>query len=193
MTVVGILLAAGAGTRMGVPKALVCDAEGRSWLLAAREAMIDGGCADVVTVLGAQAVQAAQLLGDSRYVVAENWVQGMSASLRAGLQEIGTSEAEAALVHVVDMPDVGADVVRRFVRHARPHALARATYHGAPGHPVLMGREHWEPILAELSGDSGARSYLQRHEVRGIACEDLASGRDVDTSDQLHTVNYAVA
>ena len=53
MTVAGLLLAAGAGTRMGRPKALVVDADGTSWLARGVEALRAGGCDEVAVVLGA--------------------------------------------------------------------------------------------------------------------------------------------
>ena len=109
--VVGVLLAGGAGTRMGRPKALVSDERG-SWLLRACVTLRNGGCDDVVVVLGAEASRARALLGDLPVEVVEaaDWADGMSASLRAGLDAAG--DADAALVHLVDLLDVGPDVDR---------------------------------------------------------------------------------
>jgi CTP:molybdopterin cytidylyltransferase MocA len=66
----------------------------------------------------------------------------MGASLRVGLAAVRATHAEAAVVHLVDLPDVGSGVVRRLVCLATPDALARAVYRGQPGHPVLLGRTH---------------------------------------------------
>ena len=49
----GVLLAAGAGTRFGMPKVL---AERGAWLRAAVAALSGGGCDEVVVVLGAAVV-----------------------------------------------------------------------------------------------------------------------------------------
>lgn len=178
----GLLLAAGAGSRMGMPKALVEDEDGRPWLTRAVDVLRDGGCADVTVVLGAAASQASALVPvGTGSVVAEDWASGMSASLRAGLVALAGSGATAALVHLVDLPDVTADVVRR-VLGAGDHAevLARATYDGRPGHPVLIGRSHWSSIVGEVAGDEGARRYLAGHPTTLVECGDLASGADVD-------------
>jgi CTP:molybdopterin cytidylyltransferase MocA len=59
--------------------------------------------------------------------------------------------------------------------------LARAAYDGTPGHPVLIGRDHWAGVIATSTGDRGARDYLKRREVVLVECSDLATGRDVDT------------
>ena len=181
----GLLLAAGAGRRMGRPKALVDD-----WLARSVAALRGGGCDEVTVVLGAEAGAALVLLEQQlesteglAAVVAEDWRAGQSASLRAGLAALTYSHAEAALVHLVDLPDVGPDVVRRMLGAADgPASLARATYGGAPGHPVLIGRDHWVPLAADLQGDQGARAYLRDHDVVEVECADLATGRDVDTA-----------
>jgi len=170
--VVGVLLAAGAGTRMGRPKALVSDDRG-SWLLRACVTLRNGGCDDVVVVIGAEAPKARALLGDLPVFIVEaaDWADGMSASLRAGLDAAG--DADAALVHLVDLPDVGPDVVARMIQNAAPEALARAVYDGRRGHPVLIGRDHREGVMQAVGGDQGARDYLVAHGVLDVDCGDL--------------------
>ena len=182
MIIDGLLLAAGAGTRMGRPKALVVGDDGTPWLHASIARLQEGGCRRVTVVLGAAADEAAQLVpADVHVVVAADWAEGMGASLRAGLVALDR-DADAVLVTLVDLPDVTAEVVRRVVAAATgPGVLARATYDGTPGHPVLIGRDHWDGVRATASGDKGARDYLAAHDVAAIECGDLATGRDVDT------------
>ena len=179
--VIGVLLAAGAGTRMGRPKALVRHEDGTPWVTATRAALLTGGCSDVVVVLGAQADRARRLVPEGRVVVADDWAQGMSASLRAGLEAVSGDDAEAVLVHLVDLPDVGERVVARILSHSAPSGLARAAYRGQAGHPVIIGRDHLRPLTASLRGDEGARGYLTEHATALIECSDLAEGNDVDT------------
>lgn len=180
--VVGVLLAAGAGRRYGGPKAL---AHGGEWLRHALEVLRDGGCEPVRVVLGAAADEAMALLPDpTPAVVAADWADGMSASLRAGLTAVAGTEADAALVHLVDLPDVGAAVVARVAALAGPGVVARATYRGRPGHPVLLGRDHWPAVVATASGDHGARDWLAgRADLVTVECGDLAGGDDRDTVD----------
>jgi nicotine blue oxidoreductase len=120
-------------------------------------------------------------------VEAVDWHEGMGASLRAGLTYLSTPEAsvEAAIVILVDTPGVGLEVVRRVIENAAPDALARATYHGSPGHPVLIGRAHWEGVVATARGDKGARDYLSHHRVIDVECGDIADGADIDTAEAL--------
>jgi len=188
---VGVLLAAGAGRRAGGPKALRIGADGTSWLLRSIAVLSDGGCDAVIVVLGCEAARAREVLVRSRIVEdpmitvveAPDWEQGMGSSLRSGLLAAGAAPWRAVLVHLVDLPDVTADVVRRLIRQAPPGtaSLARATYGGRPGHPVLIGRDHLESMMKGLNGDSGAKAYLAQHGARSVECGDLASGQDYDT------------
>lgn len=180
---VGVVLAAGAGTRMGRPKALVADADG-SWLRRAVTVLSEGGCGQVVVVLGAMADRASALLEDLdvSVVVAEDWADGLGASLAAGLRALGEHRGAVAVVTLVDLPDLVPAVVDRLLARAgtAEDILARASYDGRPGHPVLLGRRHWPPLLAELHGDAGARDYLARLGADLVECGDLAGGADHD-------------
>ncbi len=179
-SVVGLLLAAGAGRRFGGPKALAREPDGTSWLLRSVQALRP--CAEIVVVLGAAAEQAAALLPMSvSRIRADDWAEGMGASLRAGLLALTPTDHDVALVSLVDLPDVDAAVVARLVAAATgPDVLARAAYDGVPGHPVLLGRDHWAGVVETSTGDRGARDYLASHEVTLVECGDLATGADVD-------------
>ncbi len=168
-----------------MPKALVSDDRG-SWLVRGVTTLADGGCRRVTVVLGAEAERAAALLEElaepPRIVVAEDWADGMGASLRAGMRAFADSTDGFVLVSLVDLPDLVPEVVARVGTATRsPHVLARAAYDGIPGHPVLFGRDHWPGVLETAHGDQGARAYLAGREVELIECGDLASGRDVDS------------
>lgn len=186
-TLHGLVLAAGAGSRMGRPKALVHADDGEPWVARAVRVLRDGGCESVTVVLGAGAERARELVpAEADVVVAHDWSDGMSASLRAGLQALEGSTATAVLIHLVDLPDVGPDVVRRLAATGVwTGALARASYSSRPGHPVLVGRDHWAGIVASAGGDAGAREYLRSRGAAEVECGDLAGGRDVDTASGL--------
>jgi nicotine blue oxidoreductase len=178
----GLLLAAGAGTRYGGPKALARDPDGTSWLLRAVHALVQ--CDGVTVVLGAAAAEVARLLPPSvDVVVADDWQSGMGASLRAGLAAVEDAPVDGVVVSLVDLPDVTAEVVARVLGSGGgAGSLARASYDGVPGHPVLIGRDHWAGVAAAAVADRGARDYLARASVTLVDCSDLATGADVDES-----------
>src|SRR5262249_9228484 len=98
--IAALLLAAGAGRRYGMPKAFV---DGGAWLRRWVTTLTDGGCDLVLVVVGARADEVLPLVPDhAGAVLAENWAEGMGASLRAGLAELIRSApppVRAALVH----------------------------------------------------------------------------------------------
>ena len=179
--VVGVLLAACEGKRFGGPKALARDDDGTSWLLRSMQALRP--CAEIVVVLGAEAGKAAALLPMSvSRIRADDWAEGMGASLRAGLAALEGTDHDAALVSLDDLPDVDAAVVDRLMAAVSgPDTLARAAYDGVPGHPVLIGRDHWAGVAESATGDRGARDYLAAHDTLLVECGDLATGADVDS------------
>lgn len=185
-SVTGIVLAAGAGTRAGGPKALLRLGDGTPWLEVATTVLLDGGSTRVVVVLGARARLARPLVPvDPRIdvVVADAWEDGMSASLRAGLAavaRVGAAAADAVLVTLVDLPELPVAVVERVAASAGRGTLRQAVYGGRPGHPVLIGADHWDAVSADLHSDHGARAYLLAHDVLEIECSDLWDGRDHD-------------
>lgn len=170
-----MVLAAGAGTRYGGPKVF---AEGGAWLRGACAALAGAGCSPVHVVLGAGfTADTAVSPPGTVAVYAPDWAAGPGASLRAGLASLPGAEAVAVLL--VDTPDITAEVVRRVAAGAGPSMLARAVYGGAPGHPVVVGRQHWEALAA---GPGGGRSFLEGHPaLRRVECSDLATGVDRDS------------
>jgi CTP:molybdopterin cytidylyltransferase MocA len=191
VTTVGLVLAAGAGRRMGGPKALVRLTDGGPTLVETAVArVLESGCDRVVVVVGAAGEQAAALVAETgaEVVAAEDWDEGMGASLRAGLAHLEVADDDLALVTLVDLPDVTARVMSRVLAEAVGDgraALARAAYDGVPGHPVVIGRDHWSAVRTTARGDRGARDHLRATPHRLVECGDLATGRDLDTAEDL--------
>lgn len=200
--VTALLLAAGQGSRMGSPKAVV-EIEGRTLTERAIDVLLEGGCANVLVVLGADAqrvrtrLETGRTAWGDRVATAEcaNWAGGVSESLRTGLATLaarGRRCPSATLIHLVDLPDIGADVIARVLHQDladRPRslakALARAAYGGKPGHPALVGVTHWQGVMDTAVGDRGAGPYMRRHDAVLIDCDDLSRGGDVDTPAEL--------
>ena len=170
----GLVLAAGAGRRFGGPKApAVID--GERLVDRAVRVLREAGCDPVVVVLGAWQGEVAH----AETAVNPDWPTGMGSSLRVGLSDlVGRVGVDRAVVTLVDLPGLTGDAVRRLMSCAAP--LAAATYQGERGHPVLVAREHWAPLIETVTGDSGARAYLATHEVVGVEVGDIASGDDLD-------------
>ena len=187
-----LVLAAGAGTRFGMPKALI-EIDGDTFVDRAVRILRDGGCDPIVVVLGAQAADVRRMTRLENAVVVDNpdWASGMASSLRRGLAELTRLGAPAVVVALVDQPWVGVDAVRRLAaRWSQGARAVVATYDGTPRNPVLLDASVWDEVAELAVGDIGARAWLRQHadEVERVACEDVGSADDVDEPDDLDPI-----
>jgi molybdenum cofactor cytidylyltransferase len=146
------------------------------------------GLRPVVVVVGCQASEVAAAAGVGIEVLIENpnWEEGMSTSLRAGLAAILADRSVTAVaVALADQPRIGAEAYRRLADAHRDGAeLAVATYDGKRGHPVLIGRTHFQEAM-RMTGDEGARTLLAAHPVVEVPCDGTGEATDVDTPADL--------
>ncbi|HEX9106177.1 MAG TPA: nucleotidyltransferase family protein [Longimicrobiales bacterium] len=161
--IAGIVLAAGASSRMGRPKPEL-TLGGKSFLERCIEALRAGGCDPVVAVV-AEARQAA-----ARERPGVLWAQNAEPgseqieSIRIALAEIPPDSA-AVLVLPVDAPAVRAQTVRTLIQafQASPAAhVVRPVHQGRPGHPTLFARAVFEQ-LCEPGLTHGAETIVTRH------------------------------
>jgi CTP:molybdopterin cytidylyltransferase MocA len=193
MSVAGLILAAGSGSRLGTPKALV-ELDGERLVDRAVRTLRDGGCAPLTVVLGAAEVD----VDGARQAHNPDWATGMGSSLRVGLaaleQDPAAADATAVVVSLVDQPLLGPDVVARLLAaHAAGAAIAVATYGGKRRNPVLLARETWPEVARLAEGDAGARPYLAAHpdEITPVPCDDIGAPDDIDTAEDLARLRNA--
>jgi CTP:molybdopterin cytidylyltransferase MocA len=180
--VAGVLLAAGAGSRLGTPKALV-ELGGRRLADRGADLLRDGGAEPVIVVLGAARVDVPGVVA----VHNPDWATGMGSSLAAGLRAV-PEDCAAAVIALADQPLIGPGVVRRLIAAYRAGAeVVAAAYDGKPRNPVLLARRHWPEVLATAVGDAGARPFLRAHPelVTVVECADIGSPDDLDTPGDL--------
>lgn len=180
--VAGLLLAAGEGSRLGRPKALV-EFRGERLVDRGVRLLRDAGCAPLVVVTGAAEVEPPGVLPAHN----PDWPSGMGSSLRVGLAAL-PSDAAAVVIALADQPLVTPTAVRRlFDAYERGATVAVAGYDGRPRNPVLLGREHWAEVARLAVGDVGARPFLRAHPdlVTTVECGDVASSADIDTPADL--------
>ena len=197
MSVAGLVLAAGAGRRIGGPKALL-EFGGSTLVQRCAETLSRGGCTPVVAVIGAEAARVMRPARVATRCVAVNpdWRQGVSSSLRTGLALLRGTDTRAAVVALVDQPLISAAVVERLLHAWGGHeAAVVATYGGLPRNPVLLDRSVWEQVADTAVGDEGARAWLRGHAdaVVRIACDDAGAPDDIDTPEDLERLRAVVS
>ena len=185
----GLVLAAGEGRRFGGPKALARLGD-QLFVERAVTTLRAAGCDPVVVVLGAVATEVARTadLGDAVVVVNDAWPTGMGSSLCTGLSALRDLGAPAAVVLLVDQPQVSPELVRRLVGHwTEGIAAVSASYGGRRRNPVLLDASVWSEVISGAVGDVGARGWLDTHpdDVVLVACDDLGSDIDIDTPHDL--------
>ncbi|MEZ5078606.1 MAG: nucleotidyltransferase family protein [Solirubrobacterales bacterium] len=191
--ITSIVLAAGGARRFGARKQLA-SLRGRPLLEHALAAAAAGPAAEVLVVLGSSAdqIEGRVRLGGATAVRCPGWRGGRGASLRAGLEVLGEDVA-ATLVTLGDEPFVSPRASRRLVAARSPELEAlRATYRGRPGHPVLIERSLFAPLIAALPQTKPA-VLLRRAGVAGVECGDLGVPVDVDTAAQLAELELPAA
>ena len=181
MTIGGLILAAGEGRRFGGTKQLA-ELDGRPLLEYALAAMT--GVTPRVVVLGhaADKIRRGVNMHGASVVECDDWAEGQSASLRAGLDALAS--CDAVVVVLGDQPGITAAAIDAVVSAAGEEDAVRAVYDGKPGHPVLLRR----PLLeraGELRGDSGFRDLLESATVREVEIGALADPADIDTREEL--------
>ncbi len=191
--VIGLVLAAGASSRMGRgTNKLLEPVGGRPLLCWPVDALLESGIRPVHVVVGADeaAIRSALADRDVKLLPCDDWADGMGASLAHGLRAIGGTPAwEGVLVTLGDLPELRAETIEALVaafEQAATDAICVPVHEGRRGHPVLFGSDHRD-ALSGLSGDRGARALLERHPARVIEVEVDSPGifHDVDTPGDL--------
>ncbi len=189
-----VVLAAGASSRFGRPKALA-RLWGRPLLQHVLDSVAQVGVAEVVVVLGrdAETIEAALGWRSERRVRNPNPGAGLSSSLRVGLDSVGPAQ-EAALILLGDQPLVRVDVIGRLLAGlaspARPIVVPRYREGGGPN-PLLIHRAAW-PLAGEAQSDRGLGSVLRNHSDLVVEVAVEGSNPDIDTPDELASMEASL-
>ncbi len=206
-SIAALILAAGSSSRMGAGRhKLLLPLGGRPVLAHAIEATLASQARPVVVVLGHQIAQVrdqiAPYLNHPDVFSIENtdYLQGMSTSLRAGIQALIDRESTAGpsarslagvLIVLGDQPLMTARILDTLIasKHATGKRILIPFYNGERGNPALFDASLF-PELLEISGDGGARSVIEHHrsEVAHIELGASMASYDVDTWDAYQEV-----
>ena len=184
--IVGILLAAGRGTRFGGDKLLAVLPDGECVGAAAARNLL-AVLPEVVAVVRPDDAALAAALGANgvRIVRCASADDGMGASLACAVR--AWPGAAGWIVALADMPWIQPSTIARVAGAVTGGAVVAAPFHGeARGHPVGFGRSCYD-ALAALTGDEGAKSVVASHRDRiaRIDVDDAGILRDIDTPADL--------
>jgi molybdenum cofactor cytidylyltransferase len=189
--VCALVLAAGRSRRMApLNKLLVPDKAGVAMIARVVDNALASHASPVIVVTGHERERVEEALAGRPvlFAHAEDYAEGLSASLKAGLAAV-PPDAEGVMVCLGDMPLVTAAMLDRLLAAFDPEegrAIVQPTYRGKQGNPMLWGREFLGAMLG-ITGDIGARHLAAQHADRMVAVEmpDDAVLRDFDTTESL--------
>src|SRR5688500_10250912 len=178
-----VVLAAGAGTRFGGPKAIAELRPGVRFLDAVVALAADAEADPIVAVVQ----PGVPVPVPARMVVSPDPGAEQIASLRLGLAHLANAPAQATLVWPVDHPFVALGSVLALVdAHQRPGApIIIPVYQGRRGHPALFARETWRELVTVADGGARAVVHAYGARVHEVAVSDPGVLRDIDTRADL--------
>jgi molybdenum cofactor cytidylyltransferase len=192
--IVGVLLAAGRGTRFDPSGARLKLLEvatrgqhpGAPLAVAAARTLrdvVDEVLAVVAPPIDHNQLELHRLLTAEGCTLAINprAVEGQGTSIACAVD--ATSSADGWVIVLADMPAIQPDTLRRVVDALKAGtATAAPAYRGRRGHPVGFAAAMRAELLA-LTGDTGARSVLAQHPPQLIEVDDPGVLYDVDTPE----------
>ena len=183
---VGILLAAGQGTRFGSNKLLQPLADGTPMAVASARTLHTVLAHCIAVVNDAQGCVARLLAEAGLQVIANPHApDGMGTSIACGVA--ASPNAGGWVIALADMPNIPARVIQS-VADGLAHGadLIAPVYGGQRGHPVGFARRH-APALRALHSDRGARDIIAAHRdtLELIDTQDSGVILDIDTPVSL--------
>jgi CTP:molybdopterin cytidylyltransferase MocA len=188
-----LVLAAGAGTRFGGQK-LLAKLDGTPILQYILNLAAAAKLEPVVVVLGddAPGIEAALAWRDEMRVLSSRPDEGISTSVRLGLDSLARTDATRALVLLGDQPRLTLAQVQVVLGapedESRPIIVPR--YGGVPGNPVLLERAAWA-LADRLQGDSGMAQLFAANPDLLRYVDVPGANPDVDTTADLAALESA--
>jgi CTP:molybdopterin cytidylyltransferase MocA len=184
-----LILAGGDSRRMGRPKALLPDAEGRPFVARIVRTFASAGITDLVIVTGSQHdAIAAAVIADGpavmpRFVRNADPSRGQLSSLWVGLDAVDR-DAEGVLMTLVDVPMLRPSTIRAVVDawHTSRAPIVRPAMGDRHGHPVLFDRSTFDE-LRRAPLNEGAKTVVHAHADRvvNVPVDDPGCLMDIDT------------
>ena len=187
MTLAAVVLAAGASTRMGRPKALI-EWRGRPFVAHVVAQAEAAAATPIVVVQGPVPLPS---VAGARIVTNEHWSRGQMSSLRCGVAAALEGAAPAGVVVLtVDRPHVAPSTVRAVVDAWRsdPGSIWQPRFEGRRGHPLVYPADAARALLG-LGADDTQRTFLARPDVdarrRTLDVDDPAVLQNLDRPEDL--------
>ena len=181
---------------MGDANKLLLEVKGKPMMLYVVEAVIQSNVDECIVVVGheAEAVQQALSGVDVQIVLNPNYEQGMSTSIRAGVQK-ASEQADGYMICLSDMPFITSEEYNELLDHfhnsfvSDPNAILVPMYEGQRGNPVIISTAFKSSILAN-QGTIGCRSIVKQH-PQHVSFHNMSANHvtlDIDTPAKFASI-----
>ena len=196
--IAAVVLAAGKSSRMAPHNKLLTAVDGALMVQRAVDAALESQAKPVIVVVGHDGAKVRAALAGRDIAVVENpdYAEGLSTSVRAGVEKLRGATLDGAVFLLGDMPRVKAAHIDRLIAAYNPvegRSICLPTHRGKRGNPVLWSAKFF-PEMAAIDGDKGARALLNAHgdEICEVEMSDDGVLIDVDTPDALAALRKPV-
>ena len=178
----GVLLAAGAGTRFSGPQHKLLTGLFGAPIVASAFSAMRRAMADVVVITGA--VDLSSISEITPLLHNPDWASGQRSSVVAAIRYAQENNYTTIVIGLGDQPFISTEAWTAVSSSHSP--IAVATYDGYRGNPVRLDHSVWDMFLAlDSDPDSGARDLIHMHPelVEEVACK--GNSADIDTAEDL--------
>jgi CTP:molybdopterin cytidylyltransferase MocA len=183
LTTLGVLLAAGAGSRFtGAEHKLLAPLKGAPIASYALSAMVSAGFEENIVVTGSVALSS--VLGGVTEIHNADWATGQRSSVLTAISYAQAHDFESIVIGLADQPFITPEAWQAVAESDSPIAIA--TYDGVRGNPVKLSSAIWDLFInTDGDPDAGARALIHLHPelVREVACK--GNSADIDTTEDL--------
>lgn len=190
------MLAAGASSRLGKPKQLLCY-KGTTLLKHAVQLAVEAALNPIVVVLGSNAGLLGKEIEDSKAIIVINeaWEEGMASSIRTGLRKMLEMEPaiNTVIIMVCDQPYISVkllqDLIAEHIKTGKP--IVASNYKNNLGTPVLFHTSIFSELM-QLKGDTGAKKILKNHPEWVVAIDFPMGEIDIDTEEDYNKLLHNI-
>ena len=190
--IAAIVLSAGESKRMGEDNKLLLKVNGKTIIANYIENISKSNVSEILVVTGHQSdlIQGELEKYDVNFIYNPDYKDGMSTSLRAGINALSTN-IDAAMICLPDMPLIGIYEINKLIDYYNPkigNEICIATSNEQRGNPVLWDKKYFNE-LSDIKGDKGGRHLLSQYEEKSVEVNlGEAVSFDVDTKSSYNSL-----
>ena len=181
-----VILAAGGSTRLGRPKQLL-DWFGKTFIEQVVETAIKADLYPIIVVTGSnhKLIEDHLKKKDVEIIFNNNWKEGQSGSLTAGLKKIQEKQISQFIFLLVDMPQLKEEWLKIIVQNSDDNNfdIVTTTVNGEVTPPILFKEKCFEKLFS-LKGDSGGKRLVREFNTKYLEHEDQGMKLDCDTEEE---------